>query len=258
MVRRGAFSRHIGRDASFVDLSIATFWHPEDEYRITHPVPGGDECTVLRFSSDLLRAALDALQVTGSDASVVRFPSPEVRMPVAGVVLERIAFCGSRRGDLMALEIEELSFDFLAAALRASRRLLSGGEPERFHSRGSHEYVMRVREVIARDFRSRLTLPCIAERVGCSPFHLSRIVRAVEAVSIHRMLMEFRLRYAVGCLLETPASISEIALLCGFSSQSHFGAVFRREFGMSPARFRRHPRSTGRRPQANRVWLARA
>jgi AraC-like DNA-binding protein len=40
-------------------------------------------------------------------------------------------------------------------------------------------------------------------------------------------------------LLETSASLSEIALACGFADQSHLTRVFRAQVGQSPAHWRR-------------------
>jgi AraC-like DNA-binding protein len=39
-------------------------------------------------------------------------------------------------------------------------------------------------------------------------------------------------------LTDTETPLSEIALLCGFADQSHFSAVFKREVGVTPSRFR--------------------
>jgi AraC family transcriptional regulator len=36
----------------------------------------------------------------------------------------------------------------------------------------------------------------------------------------------------------TNIALAEIAMTCGFSDQSHFSATFRRQVGLTPARFR--------------------
>ena len=35
-------------------------------------------------------------------------------------------------------------------------------------------------------------------------------------------------------IVQTEASITEIAVACGFNSTSHFSKVFRKQFGVSP------------------------
>jgi AraC family transcriptional regulator len=106
-------------------------------------------------------------------------------------------------------------------------------------NRRAREYVMRVREVIARRFHEPLTLMAVSKAVGCSPYHLSRIVSAHEGAPIHRLIIRHRLRHALECVLGTKDSLSSIAIDAGFASQSHFGDSFRREFGCAPGMVRR-------------------
>ena len=111
--------------------------------------------------------------------------------------------------------------------------------PREATNKRAHEYVLRVREVIAARFREPLTLRDVAKAVGCSPYHLSRIVTAHEGVSIHRLIVRHRLQWALDRLRSTRYSLSAIALDAGFASHSHFTNAFRREFGCAPAQARR-------------------
>lgn len=58
--------------------------------------------------------------------------------------------------------------------------------------------------------------------------------------SFHRLLLEFRLDYALNLIKNTDKPISRIALLAGFNGQSHFTAYFSKTFGTSPAKYRKN------------------
>ena len=54
-----------------------------------------------------------------------------------------------------------------------------------------------------------------------------------------------RLQLASQRLLEGDGSVAKIAEDLGFSSPSHFGELFLRRFGMTPAAYRRRAREAG-------------
>ncbi len=79
----------------------------------------------------------------------------------------------------------------------------------------------------------------VAEVVGMSEFHFSRLFKAATGLSPSRHFIRQRVSRAQQLLQETDASIIEIGLTVGYSSPSHFAQIFRRETGMSPTRYRR-------------------
>lgn len=60
--------------------------------------------------------------------------------------------------------------------------------------------------------------------------------------SSHRWMTVCRMTFAARLLHVTDHSLSEIALICGFSSKSHFITTFRRYFGTTPSCYRRAAR----------------
>lgn len=54
-----------------------------------------------------------------------------------------------------------------------------------------------------------------------------------------RFVQRLRLEKARSLLLETQASVSEIALSCGFENSSHFTTAFKRETGQTPSQYRK-------------------
>jgi AraC family transcriptional regulator len=55
----------------------------------------------------------------------------------------------------------------------------------------------------------------------------------------HRFVLRRRIDRAKRLLSETDTPLVEIALNCGFASQSHFASVFRRHVDVMPSRFRK-------------------
>ena len=67
----------------------------------------------------------------------------------------------------------------------------------------------------------------------------TRWFSAEFGVSPHRYVMQARIERAKSLLANTTRPLSEVALDCGFSSQSHLSTVFRRFTGRTPGRFRK-------------------
>ncbi|MDK2867453.1 MAG: AraC family transcriptional regulator [Clostridiales bacterium] len=57
-------------------------------------------------------------------------------------------------------------------------------------------------------------------------------------VSVHAYVREKQLEAVIQALLETDATVLEIALACGFNSMSNFYAVFKAHYGMTPTQYR--------------------
>ncbi|MDS7594025.1 AraC family transcriptional regulator [Agrobacterium tumefaciens] len=79
----------------------------------------------------------------------------------------------------------------------------------------------------------------VAETVGMSEFHFSRLFKKATGLSPSRYLIRQRIDRARLLLQETNASIIEIGMSVGYSSPSHFAQVFRRETGLPPSHYRR-------------------
>src|SRR4051812_31105426 len=52
---RGAYVRHVGRDEAVAEANQVLFFNPDEGYRISHPVTGGDACLDLVVDEPLLR-----------------------------------------------------------------------------------------------------------------------------------------------------------------------------------------------------------
>jgi AraC-like DNA-binding protein len=110
------------------------------------------------------------------------------------------------------------------------------------------EYMRRLERVMRSEqiyMDSRLTLPALAQTVGCSVNHLSQVINAGFEMSFFDYLNSHRVRHAKELLIELNGkncAILNIAFTVGFNSNSAFYAAFKKHVGMTPAQFRRSRR----------------
>jgi AraC-like DNA-binding protein len=79
-----------------------------------------------------------------------------------------------------------------------------------------------------------LTLEEIGRRVGCSPFHLSRIFSQEVGKPIFQYLRDLRMERAAELLRQRKLNVTEVAMAVGYNSSSHFSTAFHETFGCCP------------------------
>jgi AraC family transcriptional regulator len=76
-----------------------------------------------------------------------------------------------------------------------------------------------------------------------SEAHFSRSFKRTFGKSPHSFVVRRRVELAAQYMLTTDASLSDIALRCGFTDQAHLSKHFRQAVGQTPAAWRRAHRS---------------
>lgn len=97
----------------------------------------------------------------------------------------------------------------------------------------------RVLAYIEAHLDSELSLTTLAAVAGLSPFHFSRTFKLATGESPYHYVSLRRLARAQQLLSDSQLPLVQIALECGFASQSHFTSVFSKALGTSPGRYRR-------------------
>lgn len=98
--------------------------------------------------------------------------------------------------------------------------------------------VRRACDYIRQHYREKLYLKDIADRLGISESHLSRIFHQETGISVQEFIVRVRVERAANMLRYSKEPLSAISDYVGFPSQSYFGAVFRRYMGVTPRAFR--------------------
>ena len=99
---------------------------------------------------------------------------------------------------------------------------------------------------------SELPIGALCRQLGVSLAHASRALARSHGMSPQLLRRELRWRRALS-LLHGENELSDIALRCGFSDQSHFTRVTRRYAGLPPAALRQQIKSVQDAPAAAAV-----
>lgn len=87
-----------------------------------------------------------------------------------------------------------------------------------------------------------LTLGELADHVGYSHSHFSKVFKEEMDCGFRVYLNQLRVEKSKSLLLSGTASISEICSMCGFEDQSYYCKVFKRVTGVTPDKFRKQMR----------------
>jgi AraC-like DNA-binding protein len=90
-------------------------------------------------------------------------------------------------------------------------------------------------EYMRANFSEQLKLETLANISGLSKYHFLRKFKEHFNMTPHAYLLQIRIQNAKN-MLNQDRGLSDIALSCGFSDQSHFTRVFNKIYGMSPKR----------------------
>jgi AraC-like DNA-binding protein len=99
--------------------------------------------------------------------------------------------------------------------------------------------LIRVREFIEANLGNKLSIPHLARYAGVSVASFNRTFHHHFQTAPARYISEMRVREASRLLLQTDATIEDIAEQTGFPNRAYFSRVFQKVVGDSPARFRR-------------------
>jgi len=134
-----------------------------------------------------------------------------------------------RHDSASAMAIEGLVLEILAEIARAEQADISLLAPH---------WLKQATEIVESRFLERLSLTEIASEVGVHYVHLSRQFHKYNRCTIGDLIRRRRVQHASHLLARSNTSLAEIALVCGFSDQSHLSFLFKRYMGLSPSKFR--------------------
>ena len=101
--------------------------------------------------------------------------------------------------------------------------------------------IERALELLDRDLSRNWTVEQLARAVGLSRPVLARQFVRVLQLSPMRYLARRRMQVAAQLLLQSDASLAEIANHVGYRSEFAFGRAFKQHHGLPPGTFRRQP-----------------
>ncbi len=159
---------------------------------------------------------------------------------LSGCLNEPTALCGPRDRWLAQDVMREFAVRDRYAGLAIDALILEllVGTVRENEKKGSPAWLRAALEVIEASNGQPITIANIAAQVEIHPVRLSRQFRKSYGCTIASHMRRRRVDKATDLLLHSKASLSEIALMCGFSDQSDLCRCFKSVTGWSPARFR--------------------
>jgi AraC family transcriptional regulator len=226
---RGLFVRHHGDDICVAEAGQVLLSNTGENYRVTHPVPGGDSSLVVLVEESMLREL--APMALLADGALLTFQQERLRIDARAQALVAMLRHSLREDIAEALEAESLALTLVQRALGPRTSHAAGA------SSGRQKLADRTKLVLAGDLSRRWTLADIAADVGVSPVYLTQVFQQVEGLPLYRYQLRLRLARALDLLGEYD-DLSQLGLDLGFSSHSHFSAAFQQAYGRSPSEFR--------------------
>ncbi len=107
----------------------------------------------------------------------------------------------------------------------------------------NQDRILTMMSFIQENYAEKLTLEHIADAASISTRECLRCFRESIRQSPMEYLIEYRVRVAKKLLETTDHSITEIALRCGFNSNSYFTKIFHRSCGKTPNAYRKELQS---------------
>lgn len=109
----------------------------------------------------------------------------------------------------------------------------------------NQDRILTMMSFIQENYAEKLTLEQIAEAASVSTRECLRCFRESIRQSPMDYLIEYRVQVAKKLLQTSNLSITEIALHCGFNSNSYFTKIFHRSCGKTPNAYRKELQSLG-------------
>lgn len=101
-------------------------------------------------------------------------------------------------------------------------------------------WAKELKEIIQDQIDTNLSLKEISQELDLNPAYLSRAFsKYFENQSFGEYVRKLRIEKAIELLHDSQHSLTDIAYLTGFSDQSHFTRIFKKQMGESPSAYRK-------------------
>ncbi|GJM06034.1 MAG: hypothetical protein DHS20C09_20300 [marine bacterium B5-7] len=221
--------QHDGSEPFVADPTLVNFYNKGQSYRRFAINQAGDYCHWFRISDELLSA------VVAKDKR--HFKLENMHCP-ATVFLQHLQILKqlSSKKNAMASEVKLRIEEQVLAMFQT---LLSQPDmADSLFSRQQQKHkllVERVKESIQADLSINLSLQQLSALHHTSPFHLSRVFKAINGYGINQYRTQQRLRSLALEIQQHEIDLVDLAFDYGFSSHSHMSASFKQVFGLTPS-----------------------
>ncbi len=193
-------------------------------------VPQPHEVLMLGIPFSTASRILDEV-APGSAENLYRISSRAIRNPLLEAVLHGL-WRETARGDALAAMFVDQALILVLAELGRESGLVAPA------ARAPEPRILRATQYLEEHLQDDVTIAQLSDAAALSPRQLLRAFQSQLGETPHCYLQRRRVERAKALLSTTRKSLVEVAFACGFKSQSHFGEMFRKQFGISPGRYR--------------------
>ena len=224
LVRRGAYRRRSRGVELLVDANVGFLRFDNEEVAQAQFMASRREITFVTVDPALTNGLFD--HPAGDAAFTV---TPQIELDHRRLLL------GQRRG------ADDLTMQTLALGLVTRAAEQQYGNMRSYSRRTTasarRQLVSDACEVLHTSPRD-ISLVRLSARVGCSPFHLSRVFREITGMTIPQYRRQLRVHEAIGYIAEGTTDLATVAAAVGFADHSHMTRSMVAHFGATPSRLR--------------------
>lgn len=96
----------------------------------------------------------------------------------------------------------------------------------------------RAKSILDTEWQSPPTISQLARRVGINELYLKNGFKQQNKVTIGKYIHRLKMQYAKSMIANLCCSVEHAALEVGYANSSHFSTAFKKEFGISPSKFK--------------------
>jgi len=89
------------------------------------------------------------------------------------------------------------------------------------------------------NFNEKLNLTALSQTLNIHPIHLSRDFYKYFHCNLGDYIRKLKINRALSIIANNEKSLTEVAIDCGFSDQSHFIRCFKENIGITPLKYRK-------------------
>ncbi len=110
--------------------------------------------------------------------------------------------------------------------------------PQSISTQKHAKYLFTIDNYIIENYTKRITLEDLAAKLFLCPRQVSRIIRKEYGCSLTTLVNRRKLNVARMLIKNTNLNIGDIASMVGYEYENYFYTLFKKEYGMSPQRYR--------------------
>lgn len=195
-----------------------------------HCEPGEHSLLCVTFASDRARHLFESENLAGDLSPCFDVRTARVRQALARLVEEV-----REPGFAQDILVESVAISLVVDLCRYLREIQ---RPDHANGRMAPWRLRRLKDRIAAELYTPLSVAELAAECGMSPRHLIRTFKATEGITITEYIAAARIEHAKRALQGDGTMIKVIAGQCGFQSAAAFSAAFRKATGLTPKAYR--------------------